>query len=413
MLRGGAARFAGDWSHHAVGVSRLNHGSFGSAPRPVLEAMTAARAAWLAQPDEMYFTGDLEARLGQSCAACARALNSRETVLLVENSTVASAIIAQRWRGKGKALVLSVAYGGVVRCLETILGRDRVVVADVPFPGTTRDSILEGLRRGLEDEDVEFAMLDHISSQPAIDLPVAEMVELCRSKGVAEIAIDGAHGLGQVESLDVPSLGADWYFTNVHKWAFAPPTATVLWGRTDELLLETPHVVPSWQAHDGLVASSKWSGTRDYSGFIAVDAAMQYLRTWRSMQGLDSIAYNRAGLAAALADIKTAWRVDPAYDEDDCLPGAMAMIRLPPNLDLAHDLPGQPGSKESVRAKLRDRYQVEAAVGGFRLPDTGHVQGFLRLSHAVYNTDEDFDRLKDAVLDLAQPTPGFISLQSS
>ena len=29
-----------------------------------------------------------------------------------------------------------------------------------------------------------------------------------------------------------------------------------------------------------------------------------------------------------------------------------------------------------------------------------HLGGFLRLSHAVYNTDDDFRRLRDAILDL-------------
>ena len=41
-----------------------------------------------------------------------------------------------------------------------------------------------------------------------------------------------------------------------------------------------------------------------------------------------------------------------------------------------------------------DGYGVEAAVGGF--PDGG----FLRLSHAVYTSDDDVERLRDAVLEL-------------
>ena len=49
---------------------------------------------------------------------------------------------------------------------------------------------------------------------------------------------------------------------------------------------------------------------------------------------------------------------------------------------------------DSVRSRLRDRFGVEAAVGGF--PDGG----FLRLSHAVYTSDDDIERLRDAVLEL-------------
>jgi selenocysteine lyase/cysteine desulfurase len=49
---------------------------------------------------------------------------------------------------------------------------------------------------------------------------------------------------------------------------------------------------------------------------------------------------------------------------------------------------------DSVRSRLRDHYGVEAAIGGF--PDGG----FLRLSHAVYTSDDDIERLRDAVLEL-------------
>ena len=50
-----------------------------------------------------------------------------------------------------------------------------------------------------------------------------------------------------------------------------------------------------------------------------------------------------------------------------------------------------------MRQTLRDEFGVEAAVGGF-----GGEGGFLRLSHAVYNGDGDFERLRDAVSELAR-----------
>ena len=50
-----------------------------------------------------------------------------------------------------------------------------------------------------------------------------------------------------------------------------------------------------------------------------------------------------------------------------------------------------------MRQTLRDEFGIEAAVGGF-----GDHGGFLRLSHAVYNEDGDFERLRDAVSELAR-----------
>lgn len=158
------------------------------------------------------------------------------------------------------------------------------------------------------------------------------------------------------------------------------------------------HVVPSWNAGEGLLADCRWTGTRDYAAMRAAPVALDYLRTWRSADGLDARTFNARGLRVAAAGLAGAWRVGPACDEADCF-ASMGMVRLPAGLDMALDAPGVPAAPESVRSRLRDRYGVEAAVGGFR-EDDGSLGGFLRLSHAVYNTDDDFGRLRDAILDL-------------
>ena len=124
----------------------------------------------------------------------------------------------------------------------------------------------------------------------------------------------------------------------------------------------------------------------------AVPAALAYLQDWRSVDDLAAPEFNRVGLRRAVDDLQTAWGVDEAYHEE-CL-GSMGMVRLPAGLDLSKDVPGQPVGPDSVRSRLRDRFGVEAAVGSF--PDGG----FLRLSHAVYTSDDDLERLRDAVLEL-------------
>ena len=56
------------------------------------------------------------------------------------------------------------------------------------------------------------------------------MVAMCRRHGVEEVALDGAHSLGLLprSSVRVEDIGADFYFTNVHKWAFASGPASAL-----------------------------------------------------------------------------------------------------------------------------------------------------------------------------------------
>ena len=160
-------------------------------------------------------------------------------------------------------------------------------------------------------------------------------------------------------------------------------------------MASTAHVIPSWQSGSGLRTESRWPGTRDFASFLAVPDALQYLTNWRSVDGLTAQQYNAQGFCAAVEMLQDAWDVPPAVADGHALQSAsMGMVRLPKTLDLSADRPGQPSA--GVRARLRDDFGVEAAVGGF-----GAHGGFLRLSHAVYNTDEDFTRLRDAVSALA------------
>ena len=393
-----AKAFADDFAHHAAGVARLNHGSFGSAPAPVLAAEHAIRMGWLAQPDAEYFSRALDEDLAAAAVAAGRAIGAGDgTAALVENATVATAICLHRWRDRGgRALLLSCAYGGVKRAALALLGRERVVESPVAFPGTTHEGVLEALDETLARQRPRYALLDHIASQPALVLPVAAMVALCRERGVEEVAVDGAHALGQVP-VDVERISADVYYSNVHKWAFAGPTATVLHARDPAAVR---HAVPSWNAGDGcLLADARWTGTRDYAAMRAVPRALAYLADWRSTDGLDAPTFNAAGLRAAAGDLRRAWQVGPACAEDDCF-ASMGMLRLPKGLDMSRDAPGVPNTPESLRSRLRADFGVEAAVGGF-LDQDGTLGGFLRLSHAVYTTDDDVVRLRDAVLALA------------
>ena len=405
------AAHASDFLHHAPGIARLNNGSFGSSPRPVVEEEAANRALWRSNPDAAYFgTGaaSLDARLSASADSAASALGAPSgSVALVENATVAVAIIAGRWEKalrekqgdeRRGILLLDVCYKAVAYSLREICepAGGELHYAHIPFPDSTSEAVLRGLDAALQQSKPRFAMLDHVSSQPALVLPLKEMLALCRSHGVEEVAVDGAHGVGLLPPSDVSvtSLaGADFYFSNLHKWAFAPAPTTALYV-SERAMATTHHVVPSWHAGSGLLQESRWPGTRDFASELTVPAALDYLSSWRSVDGLTAAAYNAAGCECAARTLSEAWGVAPAVADPALSSAGMSMVRLPPQLDLSADAPGQPSA--GVRSELRDRYGIEAAVGGF-----GNHGGFLRLSHSVYTTDEDVERLRDAVSELA------------
>ena len=402
--RAAASLHRADFEHHARGIARLNHGSFGSSPLSVQRIEQEFRSRWRANPDAQYFGATLDDGLKAAAAAAAQRMGASggaDAISLVENATVATATIARRWErllredgGGGGIMLLSCCYRAVEYSLRAICEPAGGVVhlCPVPFPGTTVDSVLGSLEATLRTVRPRFALLDHVASQPSVLLPIREAVELCWRHGVEEVAVDGAHALGQVPELNVDAIGASFYYTNLHKWAFAASPACAVHCASPDLDASTRHVVPSWHAGGGLGRESRWVGTRDYAGSLAVPAALQYLDDWRSADGLGAVEYNAQGWRDAAASLCEAWEVELPMANEVSAP-AMGMLRLPRRLDLSADAPGQPSA--GVRAALRERYGIEAAVGGF-----GEDGGFVRLSHAVYNVDEDFDRLRDAVLDM-------------
>ena len=399
----------------------MNHASFGAVPKPVLDAQEAFRQEWLAQPDELYFSGHLHDRMRQAAVAGATTLTSSTTrantnppqlppeqVCLFENATVATCAVAYHWskliQPNDVVVYLDVAYKSCIHILKEYCERKgaRLVSLSVPFPARTAEDIAVTLRQQLHDlvdsgVHPRFAFLDHVSSQPSILLPIADMIAAAREYGVEQVCVDGAHAVGSVPPFDVRTLDCDYYYSNLHKWAFAPSTATIFWSPHATSMR---HPITSWAWGEGLAQETLFPGTRDFSAMAAVPAAVQYLNTWRSddnTNNLSSAAYCHQQVLHAAHFLQDAWGVQdhggsPIMDES--LVATQAMVRLPSQL-LVTDRPGQ--VSRGVRDRLREDYHIEASVGNF-----GEKGNFLRLSFAVYNNMSEIEMLAQAVLEIGE-----------
>lgn len=396
-----------DFSHHKPGVARLNHGSFGSCPKPVLAEQQRLRELSLAQPDEFYFSGELHQQMKRATDSVIPMLGGNgicaEQVCLVENATVASVTIARRWarliQPGDTVVVLSIAYRACIHILREYCepAGAKIEILDIPFPAESAEQISAATERGLKQlaatgRAPKFAFLDHISSQPAMLLPIEQMVKHCRALGHAEleVAVDGAHSVGST-ALDMDRIGADWFFSNLHKWGFAPSTATIMYAASAELMLDTGHPITSWHWQQGLHTEAQFTGTRDYSAMLAVPAAMNYLSQWRSDKNETTSVYCHRRVMESARYLCSAWQTPLSTPEE--LVASQYMVPLPDQLTV-DDKPGQPGA--GVRATLRQRYDVEAAIGNF-----GRQGNFVRLSYAVYNCPSDVERLAEAILQIA------------
>lgn len=228
------------------GKGRLNNGSFGGTPVPVQRYQLKWKSQWDAYPDSYYFSGKLHGDVEDAANACADILGTpQQESLLVENASVGAVIVAQRWMWKfveqkvkpGDAILMfNFGYLACKKILEAYCVRAgaQLVFVELPFPFTMEESevvsavedTIKNFNATSNGNSVRFAMLDHISSQPAIKMPIKECVAACRANGVEEVAIDGAHSVGSIANLDIPSLDGDFFFSNLHKWGLSPHCAT-------------------------------------------------------------------------------------------------------------------------------------------------------------------------------------------
>ena len=74
---------------------------------------------------------------------------------------------------------------------------------------------------------------------------------------------------------DLGALDADWYVSNAHKWLYAPRGTAFLHASRRVAQITLPNVVSHF-IEMGFPRSFDWVGTRDYSAWLALPAAIRF-----------------------------------------------------------------------------------------------------------------------------------------
>ena len=413
--------FALAWGGGAI---HLNHGSYGTAPRPVTAAARAVEDAVEASPDG-FFRRWGKGAYGAACDAAAGLVRSSPPhTALVPNATFAVNAVLRSLRLKpgDRVLINEHTYGACRNAVVDTAERAGAVVVTLALPlpeCTAPGAILRAVRAELATGPFAFALFDHITSPTAIVMPIRDIVLACNAAGVP-VMVDGAHAPGQIAGLDVGAIGADWYCGNLHKWAFCPKGVCVL------ALHPTSPISSTTQ---GAIISHFWlgsfrercwmQGTMDLSPFLAVPAALDFVAAQLGGWG-EVHAYN-AALARAGAEVcSTAWGTEQLLPPELCAP-FLIPVRAP--LSALAWLPkGHPAVASAARGDLvvTDELarecvsRINEAVAG-ELWQHNRIQSqtfcwvvggeptiYVRLSAQVYNTLDEYKALAAAVVALKE-----------
>lgn len=373
----------------------LNHGSYGSSPRSVLEAQAEYRARMERDPVR-FFKVDLERLLDGVRERIGQLVNCRaDDVAPMPNATVALRTVI--WNANLKpgdeVLITDHEYMSIVNELERYCAATgaKIVQVKVPFPVASPQDVTDAVMAGVTPR-TKLAILAHITSATSLIFPMDQIVPALMKQGI-EVCVDGAHTPGQIP-VDVRGLAPTYYVGSFHKWLCAPKGTGFLYVRADKQKGYRPWALSS-RAHKVrperalYLRDFDYVGTNDYTGILCVPHAIDAL-TKLLPGGLPELMRRNHELALKARDIVCkALEVDaPAPDE---MHGSMASILLPEPAE--EMLSRKTVYDDPLQDELFDNHRIIAPI--WRLSDNRRI---VRVSAQLYNTPEQYERLGAALV---------------
>lgn len=399
------------------GFQNLNHGSFGTYPTVVRDALRSYQDAAEARPDTFirYMYPNL---LDNSRAALSTLLHAPlSTIVLIPNATTALNTILRNltFSTGDRILYFATIYGSCEKTVAYITETTPASSIRIPYTYPVEDAWLLSQFHATVDEveklggKVKLAIFDTVVSMPGVRMPFEALTTACRERNVLS-CIDGAHGVGHIP-LDLSALDPDFFFSNAHKWMFAPRGCGVLYvpERHHHLIrstlptsygfMPTPkegQVINSPFEPSGksaFVTNFEFMGTVDNAPYLCVPEAIAYRERIGGEEAIMEYCRKLAKEAGErTAQILGTERLDNATGTlSNC---AFANVRLPLNTQKVVAIAEKNGiGKEKVGMLVRDwvgRKLVEEHNTFLALLWMGE-QWWVRWSAQIYLELSDFE----------------------
>ena len=376
-------------------ISFLNHGSFGSTPREVLEFQQQLQLRMERRPMG-FLVRELEGELDKAREHLAGFLgvNASELVFVRNATAGVNAVLRSLKLAPGdELLTTNHEYNASRNALEFVAARSgaQVVIADVPFPLSSESEIVDAILSATT-ERTRIVLIDHVTSQTGLVFPLEKLVAEMNVRGI-DTLVDGAHGPGMLD-LDIDAIGAAWYTGNCHKWICAPKGAAFLWSREDRLEEIRPISI-SHGANSRRSDRSRyhiefdWVGTDDPTAVLAIPRALDFMGKllpggWSELRrrNHELVVEARDILCEALEIEKPA---------PDSMLGSLAAVPLPDGRNNSGVVPALYG--DPLQDRLLFAHHIEVPVVAWPSPP----HRLIRVSAQIYNSREQYEHLGEAL----------------
>ena len=366
-------------------ITFLNFGSFGACPKPVFEVYQDFQRKLEFEPVRFLLHDGIKG-LESSRKALAHYVNCHhDDLVYVTNpsygiNTIAKSIVLEKG---DEILSTNLEYGAMDRTWKYYCDRvgAHYIQQKIALPIKDKATFLEDFWAGSSSK-TKAIFISQITSATGLILPVKEICEEAKKRNILTI-IDGAHVPAHLP-LDLLDLNPDVYVGACHKWMLAPKGSSFLYVKKEQQHWVDPLLI-SWgyqsdyPSHTSFIDYHQTNGTRDFSAFLTVPAAIAYLEKhhWEE----------EARKCRAIA-ISNATRF-------------CKLVNSEPICPLTEDFLGQMFSIP-IRSKdplqlhqlLFEKYKIEIPV------TVQNGQWYLRYSIQAFNSTQDLDVLEAALLSI-------------
>lgn len=363
----------------------LNHGSFGGCPVAVVAHRQELLRRMEIAPTH-FLIRELPTLLSEARGTLARFLGAEQSgFVFVRNATegVNSVLASFPLQAGDEVLTTALGYPACNRasarwCTERGAS---VVVAPLRWPVAHPGEVLDALN-GSVTKQTRLLLIDHVTSSTGLVFPLETILDWARERGLP-VLVDGAHGPGML-TMELEAWGRKgltFYTGNFHKWCCSPRGAAFLWVHPEWSQriqpLTTSHGVPA-PGDSTLAAEFDWTGTADYTPWIAAAYAVDYLERllpggWREIQRRNRTLVEQG---AAIVDAVLRSGIAPHPEMRGCL----------------WSLPIQ--ATPTLGTRLWQEDHLDLFINPISPGSDRHI---LRLSAHLYNSIEDYEKLAEAL----------------
>lgn len=370
-------------------ITFLNFGSFGACPKPVFEVYQNFQLELEQEPVQFITATGLN-----YLAAAREALGNylhcdKDDVVYVTNPSYAVNAVAKSFDLKpgDEILTTDLEYGACDKTWDYYCKKAgaKYVRQHIPLPVQSKEELIAAFFKGFSSK-TKLVFLSHITSSTGLRLPVEEICAIAKEKGVMTF-VDGAHAPGQI-ALDLQNAPFNIYTGACHKWMMTPKGSSFLYVKKEYQNLVDPLVV-SW-GYNALFPSAstfldyhQMNGTRDYSAFLTIPAAIQFMKE-----------HNWEQVAAGCRQLVQANAI-PFCELLGTIPLAPVTNDFILQLYSAEIKTTEP---EKLHRHFFDHYKIE-------IPVMRHGNKvYLRYSINAFNSQQDLDKLFAAVKEIKKTT---------